>query len=156
MKNKERVAKGLELVKCKDCHYYMPAHKGCEFTGNEVAADGFCSEGAKKLDPRIIQRLHDMTSRPWKYHLGSQRVYFLGTDRIIHGVIDIPRLDFLDDEAGDYKELTKEIRDIIGSRIAHIPDMLDLFCDVLSDCKLSDGMRSAITQILRDCKWRGY
>ena len=48
------------------------------------------------------------------------------------------------------------VQDKIGIRIAQVPVLLDLLCDVMSDCELSDGMRSEIGKVLHTYEWRGF
>lgn len=100
--------------------------------------------------------LKTFTAGPWEYAPRLTFVYAGDPDNMVGMVADICGYGLLTRKLGLSDEDASAVQDKIGRRIAQVPALLDMLCDVMSDCELSDGMRSEIGRLLHSCEWRGF
>ena len=100
--------------------------------------------------------LKTFTTGPWEYAPRWTFVYAGDPDNMVGMVADICGYGLLTGKLGLSDEEASVVQDKIGIRIAQVPVLLDLLCDVMSDCELSDGLRSEIGKVLHTCEWRGF
>ena len=100
--------------------------------------------------------LKTFTTGPWGYDPRWTFVYAGDPDNRVGMVADICGYGLLTGKLGLSDEEASVVQDKIGIRIAQVPVLLDLLCNVMSDYELSDGMRSEIGKVLHTCEWRGF
>ena len=100
--------------------------------------------------------LKTFTTGPWEYAPRLTFVYAGDPDNMVGMVADICGYGLLTRKLGLSDAEASAVQDKIGRRIAQVPALLDMLCDVMSDCELSDGMRSEISRLLHSCEWRGF
>jgi len=104
--------------------------------------------------------LKTFTAGPWEYDPLGAFVYAGNSRNMVSIVANIRGHGFLTGEGHGALGLSEKeasvVQDKIGRRIAQVPALLDMLCDVMSDCELSDGMRSEIGRLLHSCEWRGF
>ena len=104
--------------------------------------------------------LKTFAAGPWIYDPLGAFVYAGDPHNMVSMVANIRGHGFLTGEGygalGLSEKEARVVQDKIGKRIAQVPALLDMLCDVMSDCELSDGMRSEISKLLHSCEWRGF